>query len=76
MLTHGKSAVFTLEIDGVAHDLQVAEFRATEALNRTYAVEIEVVSERHDLDLESFLHRPAFLTFGAANIHLVLPRLR
>lgn len=67
MLTHGKSAVFTLEIEGAAHDLQVAEFRATEALNRTYAVEIEVVSERHDLDLESFLHRPAFLAFGAAD---------
>jgi type VI secretion system secreted protein VgrG len=71
MLTAGKSVMFRLDIDGFFHELQVFEFSAKEALNRIYEVELDVVSERPDLDLESLLHRPAFLCFGAdgAGIH-------
>ncbi|POA41878.1 type VI secretion system tip protein VgrG [Pseudomonas sp. MPR-ANC1] len=71
MLTAGRSVVFRLDIEGFPHDLQVAEFRATEALNQTYKIDLELVSERRDLDLESLLHRPAFLSFCAngAGLH-------
>ncbi|RON88530.1 type VI secretion system Vgr family protein [Pseudomonas fluorescens] len=65
MLTVGKPIVFRLDIEGVSSDLQVLEFRAREALNQTYEVELELVSERRDLDLESLLHRPAFVSFCA-----------
>jgi type VI secretion system secreted protein VgrG len=71
MLTAGKPVVFRLDIEGFTHDFQVHEFRAKEALNQTYKVELELVSERRDLDLESLLHRPAFLSFSAngAGLH-------
>lgn len=55
--------VFRLDIEGFPQHFQVLEFRAKEALNQTYEVELELVSERRDLDLESLLHRPAFLSF-------------
>ena len=66
-----KPVVFKLEIEGFAHDFQVFEFRASEALNQTFEVALELVSERRDLDLESLLHRPAFLSFcpDGAGIH-------
>ncbi|WP_025113324.1 type VI secretion system tip protein VgrG [Pseudomonas sp. H1h] len=65
MLTAGQSVVFRLDIKDVPHDFQVYEFCASEALNQTYRVELELVSEHRDLDLESLLHRPAFLSFCA-----------
>lgn len=65
MLSGGKTVVFTLEIEGVSHDFQVFEFRATEALNRTYEINLELVSEYPELDLEALLHRQAFLRFDA-----------
>lgn len=66
-----KPIVFRLEIEGFAHDFQVFEFRASEALNQTFEVALELVSERRDIDLESLLHRPAFLSFcpDGAGIH-------
>ena len=67
MLSDAKQVVFKLDIEGFPHDLQVLEFRAKEALNQPYEVTLELVSERPDLDLESLLHRPAFLTFGPDN---------
>lgn len=65
MLKAAKTVVFKLELEGFRHALQVVEFRATEALNQTYEVELQLVSEHRDLDLEALLHRPAFLSFGA-----------
>jgi len=65
MLIAGKPIVFRLDIEGFSSDLQVLEFRATEALNQTYEVQLELVSERRDLDLESLLHRPAHVSFCA-----------
>ncbi|KAF2394576.1 type VI secretion system tip protein VgrG [Pseudomonas frederiksbergensis] len=67
MLSTAKDVVFTLDIAGFSYELQVLEFRARETLNRPYEVELELVSERPDLDVESLLHRPAFLTFGPDN---------
>ncbi|MHC8375008.1 type VI secretion system Vgr family protein [Pseudomonas sp. MDT1-16] len=71
MLSDAKQVAFKLDIDGFSHDLQVLKFRAKEALNQPYEVKLELVSERPDLDLESLLHRSAFLSFGpdGAGIH-------
>lgn len=67
MFSTASEVVFKLEIAGFSHDLQVLGFRAWEALNRPYEVKLELVGERPDLDLESLLHQPAFLTFGPDN---------
>ena len=64
MLIAGKPVVYKLDIQGFPHDFQVFEFKFTEALNETYEVKLELVSERRDLDLESLLHLPAHLSFG------------
>ncbi|MDR6926676.1 type VI secretion system tip protein VgrG [Pseudomonas sp. BE134] len=71
MFNAAKPVVFRFDIDGFLHDLQVLEFRAKERLNQPYEVKLELVSERPDLDLESLLHRSAFLSFGpdSSGIH-------
>ncbi len=71
MFNASKPVVFRLDIDGFPRDLQVLEFRAKERLNQPYKVNLELVSERPDLDLESMLHRSAFLRFGpdSSGIH-------
>ena len=71
MFNAAKPVVFRLDIDGFPHVLQVLEFRAKERLNQPYKVNLELVSERPDLDLESMLHRSAFLRFGpdSSGIH-------
>ena len=55
---------FSLTIEGFQHDLQVLGFTGKEALNTPYGFDIELVSERADLDLEAFLHKPAYLAFS------------
>ncbi len=62
---------FYLHIEGIEHDLQVLEFSGREAISQPYRFELELVSERPDLDLESLLHQSAFLAFTAdgAGIH-------
>ncbi|VVM63118.1 Actin cross-linking toxin VgrG1 [Pseudomonas fluorescens] len=71
MFSTVKPVTFRLDIEGFPHDLQVLEFRAKEAFNRPYEVKLELVSERPDLDLDSLLHRSAFLRFGpdGAGLH-------
>ncbi len=71
MFSAVEPVVFTLDIEGFPHDLQVLEFRAKEALNQPYEVNLELVSERPDLDLDTLMHRSAFLRFGpdGAGIH-------
>lgn len=54
---------FSLTIEGLQHDLQVLSFTGREALNQPYCFELELVSERPDLDLEALLHKPAYLAF-------------
>jgi type VI secretion system secreted protein VgrG len=57
---------FSLTIEGVSHDLQVLEFNGREAISQSFEFELELVSERPDLDLESLLHQAAFLAFDQA----------
>ncbi|MFP6862292.1 type VI secretion system tip protein TssI/VgrG [Pseudomonas sp.] len=57
---------FSLTIEGVSHDLQVLEFNGREAISQPFEFELELVSERPDLDLESLLHQAAFLAFDQA----------
>jgi len=54
---------FTLAIEGLNHDLQVLEFTGRETISQPFVFELELISERPDLDLESLLHQPAFLAF-------------
>ncbi|HCJ29945.1 MAG TPA: type VI secretion system tip protein VgrG [Pseudomonas sp.] len=62
---------FSLHIEGIEHDLQVLAFSGREAISQPYRFELELVSERPDVDLESLLQRPAFLAFSGdgAGIH-------
>jgi len=62
---------FNLSIEGVEHDFKVLQFRGREAISQPYRFELEVVSERHDIDLQSLLHQSAFLAFttDGAGIH-------
>lgn len=67
MFSTANDVEFRLDIAGFSDDLQVLEFRAREALNQPYEVKLDLISERPALDLESLLHRPAFLAFGPDN---------
>ena len=58
---------FSLTIEGVSHDLQVLEFSGREAISQPFEFELELVSERPDLDLESLLHQAAFLAFDQSD---------
>jgi len=58
------SARFTLQIPAVPHDLRVLSFEGSEAVSTLYAIKVELVSERHDLDMEALLAHSAFLRFG------------
>ncbi|WP_421683278.1 type VI secretion system tip protein VgrG [Stutzerimonas urumqiensis] len=55
---------FSLQLPGIEHDLQVLEFRGREALSTPFAFDVELISERPDLELEALLHQPAFLAFA------------
>ena len=68
---------FSLTIEGVSHDLQVLEFNGREAISQPFEFELEMVSERPDLDLESLLHQAAFLAFDQAahGIHGLIYRV-
>ncbi len=57
---------FSLAIDGLALDLQVLSFSGREAISQPFAFDLELVGERPVPDLESLLHKPAFLTLGPA----------
>jgi len=64
MFAPANQAHFTLSLEGVEHDFKVLEFQGREAISQPYRFDLELVSERPDLDLESLLHRPAFLAFA------------
>ncbi|PWE40058.1 contractile injection system protein, VgrG/Pvc8 family, partial [Pseudomonas prosekii] len=57
---------FSLTIEGLEHDLQVLSFNGTEGISQPYAFDVELVSENPDLDLETLLHKQAFLALDAA----------
>ncbi len=56
---------FSLSINGSNQDLRVLAFTGNEAISRPFAFDLELVSDRSDLDLETLLHQPAFLAFDA-----------
>lgn len=56
---------FTLTVDGNQNELKVLEFNGKEAISQPYRFDLELVSERPDIELESLLHRQAFLRFDA-----------
>ncbi|MBU2332188.1 MAG: type VI secretion system tip protein VgrG [Gammaproteobacteria bacterium] len=64
MFAPANQAHFTLTLEGVEHDFKVLEFQGREAISQPYRFDLELVSERPDLDLESLLHRPAFLALA------------
>jgi type VI secretion system secreted protein VgrG len=68
---------FSLTLEGVDHDLKVLEFRGREAISQPYRFDLELVSERPDLDLQALLHKPAFLAFDPAGrgIHGLVHRI-
>ncbi|WP_313054561.1 type VI secretion system Vgr family protein [Pseudomonas lopnurensis] len=57
-------AHITFAIANQETDLQVVAFEGREALNHPYRFDIELVSERPDLDLDALINQPAYLAFG------------
>ncbi|KJH85145.1 type VI secretion system tip protein TssI/VgrG [Stutzerimonas stutzeri] len=68
---------FSLTIEGVEHDLQVLAFTGREAISQPYRFDLELVGEHPDLDLQSLLHKPAFLSLSPAGngIHGLIHRV-
>ncbi|MCQ4247131.1 type VI secretion system tip protein VgrG [Stutzerimonas decontaminans] len=64
MFNPANQAHFTLSLEGIEHDFKVLEFQGREAISQPYRFDLELVSEHPDLDLESLLHRPAFLALA------------
>ena len=56
----------SLSLEGVSDDLQVLSFIGREGLNQPFSFDIELVSTRPDLELETLMHKPAVLSFGAS----------
>lgn len=64
-------AQFRLIATNFEHDLQVLSFTGQESISTPFAFDLELVSERPDLALETLLHKQAFLAFNdsAAGVH-------
>ncbi|MDR9865288.1 MULTISPECIES: type VI secretion system tip protein VgrG [Pseudomonas] len=77
MFSSANQTHFSLTIEGVQSDLQVLSFSGKEAISAPYTFDVELVSERHELDLESLLHKPAFLAFSdrGDGIHGIIHRV-
>ncbi|MBK5535889.1 type VI secretion system tip protein VgrG [Pseudomonas sp. TH08] len=52
---------FALTIEGLPADFQVFTLQGREAISQPFVFEVELVSEKPSLDLETLLHKPAFL---------------
>ena len=62
---------FTLTVEGHPHEFKVLEFTGKEAISQPFRFDLELVSTRPDIELETVLHRQAFLRFDArgAGVH-------
>lgn len=62
---------FSLNISDFKYDLQVLSFTGQESISAPFSFDLELVSERPDLDIESLLHKQAFLAFNnnGAGVH-------
>ncbi|MFY0731773.1 type VI secretion system tip protein VgrG [Pseudomonas sp. NFX15] len=64
MFALANSPRFTLSLEGEPdYDFKVLGFKGQEAISQPYRFELELVSERAGIPLESLLHRQAFLGF-------------
>lgn len=61
MATTLHQQAFRLFIEGKESELRVVAFSGREALNRPYAFDVELVTDHDSLDLDSQLHKLAFL---------------
>ena len=52
---------FNLTLEGLSTDFQVLAFTGREAISQPFTFDVELVSEQPALDLETLLHKPAFL---------------
>jgi type VI secretion system secreted protein VgrG len=52
---------FALTIEGLPADFQVFTLQGREAISQPFVFEVELVNEKPSLDLETLLHKPAFL---------------
>ena len=82
MFAPANTAAFTLDIpgmdmSGIIHDFKVLSFTGTEAISQPYRFQLELVSERPDLDIEALLQQPAFFTFAGQGkgIHGLIHRV-
>lgn len=64
MSASAHTAHFELLIPAVRNDFKVLAFEGSETISGLYAIKVEVVSEYHDVKLETLLSQPAFLRFG------------
>lgn len=65
MSTSANQPLFKLTIADLESDLQVLEFTGKEGISQPYRFDLELVSDRPDIELESLLHRQAFLSLDA-----------
>ncbi|EIK95377.1 Rhs element Vgr protein, partial [Pseudomonas sp. M47T1] len=56
---------FSITFDGLESDFQVLAFTGIEGISQPYRFEIDLVSERPDVDIETFLHQQAFFALDA-----------
>ena len=64
MFAPANTAHFTLAMPHLDHDFKVLAFQGTEAISQPYCFELDLVSERPDLDIEGLLHQSAFLSYA------------
>lgn len=65
MFAPANQSAFTLTLDGEPSEFQVHGFMGDEFISLPFRFDLELVSEQSDQDLESLLHRQAFLGFDA-----------
>ncbi len=77
MFNAANDTPFSLTIEGAEHDLQVLAFSGREAISQPFRFDLELISERPDIDLQSLLHKPAFLALSPAGngIHGLIHRV-
>ncbi|KQM49605.1 type IV secretion protein Rhs [Pseudomonas sp. Leaf15] len=65
MFALANQSAFNLTLDGQPSELKVQGFSGDEFISLPFRFDLELVSEQPDLDLDSLLHRQAFLGFDA-----------
>jgi len=77
MFAAANQAHFTLAIPGISHDFKVLSFEGVEHISQPYHFQLELVSERPDLDIDSLLQQPAFFSFAGQGkgIHGLIHRV-